>query len=78
MTFVPWKVFEPWVGSRWKKRGEEYDGFKERLKEHMLEQFFRHMPQLRPMLDFVEFSTPLTTAHFDRAIGGSIYGLSLA
>ena len=28
VTFVPWKVFEPWVGSRWKKRGEEYNKFK--------------------------------------------------
>jgi len=76
VTFVPWDAFEPWAGSRWKKRGGSYDAFKDALEDHLLEQFFRHMPALRPMVDTVEFSTPLTTAHFDRAIGGSIYGLS--
>ena len=76
VTFVPWDVFEKWQGTRWKKRGEEYDAFKERLHESLLEQFFRAMPQLKPMLQFAELSTPLTTDHFNRAMGGSIYGLS--
>lgn len=76
VTFVPWSSFEGWVGSRWKRRDTSYEDFKAALQEHLLEQFFAHMPALRDMLDFVEFSTPLTTAHFDRAIGGSIYGLS--
>lgn len=76
VTFVPWSVFEPWMGSRWKKRQDDYEAFKARLEAHLLEQFFKCMPQLAQHLEFVEFSTPLTTAHFDRAIGGSIYGLS--
>jgi phytoene dehydrogenase-like protein len=30
---------------------------------------------LRPMLDFVELSTPVSTDHFCRPVAGSIYGL---
>lgn len=76
VTFVPWSSFAPFTDSRWKKRGETYDAFKARLQTALLEQFFSCMPELEPMLDFVEFSTPASTAHFDRAVGGSIYGLA--
>lgn len=76
VTFVPWSSFEQFTDTRWKKRGESYDAFKQRLQDQLLQQFFSHMPELEPMLDFVEFSTPASTAHFDRAVGGSIYGLA--
>jgi all-trans-retinol 13,14-reductase len=33
------------------------------------------MPGLRPFVDYVELSTPLSTDHFCRPIQGSIYGL---
>ncbi len=75
VTFVPWEVFRPWLGTRWKRRGEEYEAFKAALQEHLLEQFLRHMPALRPMLDYVELSTPVSTDHFCRPVAGSIYGL---
>lgn len=75
VTFVPWEAFQPWVGSRWKKRGEGYDSFKTKLKAAMLEQFFEHIPELKPMLDFAELSTPLSTDNFCRPTTGSIYGI---
>ena len=76
VTFVPWDSFAQFTDSRWKKRGEEYNNFKQRLQDALLEQFFAAIPELKPMLEFVEFSTPASTAHFDRAVGGSIYGLA--
>lgn len=75
VTFVPWESFEAWKGSRWKKRGEDYDAFKSRLEASLLEQFFSFMPELRPMLDHVELSSPLSTDHFCRPVRGSIYGI---
>jgi len=75
VTFVPWESFEPWQGTRWKKRGEDYDAFKERLKDKLLEQFLRHLPELAPMIDYVELSTPLSTDNFCRPTQGSIYGI---
>jgi all-trans-retinol 13,14-reductase len=75
VTFVPWSVFEPWVGSRWQKRGPEYEAFKTRMQESLLEQLFAYMPGLRPHLAWAELSTPVSTEHFCRPVAGSIYGL---
>jgi all-trans-retinol 13,14-reductase len=75
VTFVPWEVFEPFTGGRWKRRGAEYDAFKAKLHASLQEQFFRHMPELAPMLRFAELGTPLSTDHFVRPMRGSIYGI---
>jgi all-trans-retinol 13,14-reductase len=68
-------VFEPWRDTRWKKRGDDYDAFKKRLEQRLLDHFLRRMPALAPMVDFVEMSTPLSTDNFCRPLTGSIYGL---
>lgn len=75
VTFVPWDTFADWRGSRWKRRAEDYDRFKEQMTELMLAQLFESMPQLKPMVAFAELSTPLTTDHFVRPMAGSIYGI---
>ena len=75
VTFVPWKQFEPWLGTRWKKRGPEYDAFKKKIQDSLLEQFLSWMPKLAPMIDHVELSTPLSTDNFARPMHGSIYGI---
>jgi len=75
VTFVPWEVFEPWKNTKWKKRGAEYEAFKEKLETVLLEQFLRNMPGLREMVDHVELSTPLSTENFCRPVHGSIYGI---
>ncbi|MFO0750766.1 MAG: hypothetical protein U1F43_34615 [Myxococcota bacterium] len=75
VTFVPWDRFAGWVDTRWKKRGASYDDFKAALTEKMLEQFLRHMPGLRGMIDVAELSTPLSTHNFTRPMEGSIYGI---
>lgn len=75
VTFVPYELFAKWRDARWKRRGEEYEALKKQLTERLLEQFFRHMPDLKPMLAFAELSTPVTTEHFTRASNGAIYGL---
>jgi len=75
VTFVPWSVFEPWSGTRWRKRGPEYEAFKARLQDALLEEFLSHMPELRQHIDYVELSTPLSTEYFCRPVAGSIYGI---
>ncbi|MEZ4449108.1 MAG: NAD(P)/FAD-dependent oxidoreductase [Nannocystaceae bacterium] len=75
VTFVPWERFAGWTESRWQRRGEDYDQFKRRLQDALLEQFLARMPALRPMVDHVELSTPLSTDHFVRPAKGSIYGI---
>ncbi len=75
VTFVPWEAFEPWQGERWKKRGQEYEAFKQKLEERMRAQFLEHLPKLAPMLKYAELSTPVSTDHFVRPVHGSIYGI---
>jgi all-trans-retinol 13,14-reductase len=75
VTFVPWSMFGEWRNTDWKKRPDEYDRLKERVMQKLLHQFFRHMPELEPMLDYAELSTPISTRHFVRPVMGSIYGL---
>ncbi len=75
VTFVPYEAFRRWQGTRWKKRGEEYEAFKADLEKRLLAQFLEHMPALAPMIDYVELSTPVSTETFVRPVLGSIYGL---
>jgi all-trans-retinol 13,14-reductase len=75
ITFVPWDAFARWQGSRWKKRGTEYDAFKTTLTEQLLQQYLDEYPDLAPLVDHVEMSTPLSTNHFAASPQGSIYGL---
>lgn len=75
VTFVPWEDFEPWLDSKWQKRGDEYEAFKKRIEDKLLAQFLERMPELAPMIKHVELSTPLSTDYFCRPVHGSIYGL---
>jgi all-trans-retinol 13,14-reductase len=75
VTFVPWEIFAPWRDKPWKKRGPDYEAFKERLSQSLLDQFLAHMPELAPLVDYAELSTPLSTDNFCRPLHGSIYGL---
>ncbi len=75
VTFVPWDVFTPWRNQAWRNRDQEYQDFKAAMTEKLLEQFFARLPDLKPMLDFAELGTPLSTDHFCRPMKGSIYGI---
>ncbi len=75
VTFVPWDAFERWRGSRWMKRGEDYEAFKASMTKVIMDQYLAHLPELAPMVAHVELSTPLSTDHFSRPYAGSIYGL---
>ncbi len=75
VTFVPYDVFTPWRDGRWKKRGDDYEAFKQRMTDQLLAQLFARLPKLEPMLRFAELSTPVSTEYFVRPVRGSIYGL---
>jgi phytoene dehydrogenase-like protein len=67
--------FERWAGTRWMKRGEEYEATKERIADAMLAAAERRLPGLSRLVVHRELSTPLSTAHFTGHPGGEIYGL---
>jgi all-trans-retinol 13,14-reductase len=76
ITFVPWEPFSEWKDAKWKRRGPEYDDFKGRLTEALLEQYRGLYPELGPHVQHAELSTPVSTHHFTSAPAGSIYGLA--
>ena len=75
LTLMPYELVEQWQDSRWMKRGEAYDSFKENISQRLLEILFKQQPQLRGKVDHYELSTPLSTQHFVNYDKGEIYGL---
>jgi all-trans-retinol 13,14-reductase len=75
VTFVRYEDFARWRDARWRRRGPDYEALKASLSKVLLEQLLERLPGLRPMVDFTELSTPLSTEHFVRPWRGSIYGL---
>ncbi len=75
VTFVPFDTFARWREQPWRNRDEDYQAFKQAMTDQLLKQFFERMPALKPMLDFAELGTPLSTDHFCRPMKGSIYGI---
>jgi all-trans-retinol 13,14-reductase len=74
---APFRWFERWTDTRWKKRGADYDEFKLSLARRLQEDLERQVPAVRGRIDYTELSTPLTTRHFANHPSGEIYGLSV-
>jgi all-trans-retinol 13,14-reductase len=75
VTLAPYEWFQPWEGTRWGKRGDEYTAFKGRFTERLLGKLYELEPHLESAVDHVELSTPLSTRHFCNYDKGEIYGL---
>ncbi len=75
ITLVPWDAFAKWEGTKWMKRGEEYNALKDKITQRLLNVLFEKLPHLKGRIDHQELSTPLTTQHFINYQKGEIYGL---
>ena len=75
ITAAPYEWFDAWAGTRWKRRGADYEAVKADLQERMLRSLFEQLPQLRGRIDVAELSTPLTTEHFAGYPRGELYGI---
>jgi all-trans-retinol 13,14-reductase len=72
---VPYEIFEPWAGTTWGKRGDDYDALKQAYGEQLLEHLYAKLPHLRGRIDYWEVSTPLSMQHFCGYGRGELYGL---
>jgi all-trans-retinol 13,14-reductase len=75
VTVAPWGWFSQWDGTRWKKRGADYEALKARLTERLTAELERLVPQTKGRVVHAELSTPLSTKHFAAWEHGEIYGL---
>ncbi len=76
VAMAPYDWFGPFEGSLWKRRGPEYDAFKDGLKGRLQQELERAVPALAGKIDHAELSTPLTTRHFMNYERGEAYGLA--
>lgn len=72
---APYSWFEKWKGSSWRKRGKDYEEYKESLSQRLLEHVYKHVPETKGKIDYYELSTPLSTEHFGNYSRGELYGL---
>lgn len=75
ITMARWEWFSKWEGTRWHRRGDDYEALKRRLTERLLDVVYARLPQLKGRVDVAELSTPLTAAHFGAHPRGELYGL---
>ena len=75
ITLLPYDIFKRWNGTKWMKRGDDYDALKEKISNRLLEELYKQIPQIKGKIDCFELSTPLTTQHFVNYEKGEIYGL---
>lgn len=76
VTLAPYAWFERWQDTRWMKRGEDYEAFKQKLTDKLLDALYTHVPQVRDRIEHAELSSPLSTQHFAGHPRGEIYGLT--
>ena len=75
ITMIPYEAFAKWDGTKWKKRGEDYEIKKEEFAQRLLKHLYKELPQLKGSVEYYEFSTPLTAEHFSNYKQGSLYGI---
>ena len=75
VTAVDGAAFARWAGTRWMKRGADYQALKERIADGLLAAVERRLPGFGSLVAYRELSTPLTTGHFSGHPGGEIYGI---
>ena len=73
---APYQWFSRWEGTRWGKRGEDYEAFKAKLASRLKAALLRELPQVAGAIDHLELSTPLSTRNFAAHPRGEIYGLA--
>ncbi|MFV3386726.1 phytoene desaturase family protein [Pseudomonas sp. NY15364] len=63
-SFTDWNLWQPFTGTQWKHRGDEYEALKARLTEEMLEQVYRFYPKARGHVAHTELATPVSFNDF--------------
>ncbi len=74
VTFSDMEKWLPFESSKWKKRGEDYDAYKEKLAKVLLDYACRSYPKLKDLVQYQEVSTPLSVESFTSHPSGMIYG----
>lgn len=76
LTLLPHKTFEKWNDTTFNRRGDEYNEFKKKIGERLLnEGLFKHYPKLKEKINFQCIGTPLTNKFYLGMEFGECLGL---
>ena len=75
LTPMPKQQIEQWRETRTGKRGEDYDAFKLRYSEVVIDYVCQFYPELRSHIERVYTATPLTYRDYTGTPDGSAYGV---
>mgnify|MGYP003979730909 FL=1 len=75
ITLLPYERFSKWEGTKWMKRGDDYNNLKEKITNRLLDHLFNQLPHLKGKIDCHELSSPLTTKNFVNYNKGELYGI---
>jgi all-trans-retinol 13,14-reductase len=69
-----WEWFEKWADKPVHNRGSEYEAFKTKLENHLLDILYDTVPQVKGKVEFHMAGTPLTEATYLSSYHGGSYG----
>ena len=67
--------YEKWKDMPWRKRGEDYEDYKDQLCQRMIKSVYTHCPHLKDKISYYELSTPLSTKTLANYKFGELYGI---
>jgi all-trans-retinol 13,14-reductase len=74
-AYTDYRHFAKWADTTWMKRGDDYLTIKEQIKQRLLAELYRHIPNAEQYLDYVEVSTPLSYETFAKRQRGGFMGI---
>lgn len=75
LTDMKYEELSPWYGTRINRRGEDYEEFKQRKAEKLLDALEKRIPGIRSKIVKYYTSTPLTFEDYTGTDQGSAYGI---
>lgn len=76
ITESNYEWFAKWEETKHKNRGVEYDAFKEKLSQQLLQLLYMRFPHLKDKLEYCELGTPLSNNFYLNSYHGASYGLA--
>ena len=76
LSYMSWEEMEPWLGTHVGHRGADYEDFKRRKAERLIDAVEKDIPGLRDSIECYYTSTPLTYYDYTGTEHGSMYGVA--
>ena len=76
LSYMQMEDVEKWKGTHIGRRGDDYEEFKHRKAERLLDTLEEHFPGIRDDIEEYYTSTPLTYLDYTGTEGGSMYGIA--